>query len=100
MPTEKFQHQLANFLCVSLEGEVAGVKQMRFSLWQVALVGLCSSWNEKGIVLAPCRQQGWLPLSKVCLEGWIEGDVASVVEDEIQLDFIGPRPRQVGDVER
>ena len=62
MLAEKVQHDLADLVCVSLKGEVAGVKD----------TSAFGKSQEEEIVLAPCRQEGWLLLAKILLTRGIE----------------------------
>ena len=63
MLAEKVQHDLADLVCVSLKGEVAGVKDMHSAFGKS---------QEEEIVLAPCRHEGWLLLAKILLTRGIE----------------------------
>lgn len=45
-----------------------------------------------------CEKQ-WAMLTEIGVEGGIERDVAPIIKDQVQLDFLCPRPCHIGDVE-
>src|SRR6476660_7975826 len=67
---------------------MAGVEKMHFGVRIVALERLGARRQKERIVLAPYREQRRLALGKVSLELGIQGDVAGIVEEEIELDLV------------
>src|SRR4029450_4451176 len=85
--------------CAS-RGRSGGVEEAHVSVWNVTLERLGAWRQEKRIVLAPSCQKRRLVLAKVGLEFGIERDVALVVAEEVELDFIGARSCKIEVVER
>jgi len=85
---------------VGLERKMAGVEEMHFGVRIVALERLGAGRQKERIVLAPHREQRRLTLGKISLELGIEGDVAGIVEEEIELDLIVARAGKQRAVER
>ena len=73
---------------MGLKRKMAGVEEMHLGVRIVALEGLGARRQEERIVLAPHGEQRRLVLGKIGLELGIEGDVAGIVEEEIELDLI------------
>src|SRR6476620_10895427 len=82
------------------ERKVAGIEETHFRAWNVALERLRARRQEERIVLAPERQEGRLVLAEVLLKHRVKLDVALVVAEEIELDFIGAGTGQIEVVER
>src|SRR6185312_1357895 len=89
----------SDFRAVRLEREVAGVQQMHFGIGNIFLVGQRTRRDEGRIILAPYRQQRWLMLTKILVEGRVGGDVVAVVVDQVKLDFVRARSCQIGNVQ-
>ena len=83
-----------------LQREMAGVEETDVRIRNVALECLGAWRQEERIVLAPDRQQRRLVRAEIILESRIERDVALVVAEQIELDFVGARPGQIEIVER
>jgi len=73
---------------VRFESEVSGFVKMNFGVGVVALKGFCARRKEKGIMLAPHCQERGLFCAEIFLDFWVERDVAGVVEEKIELDFV------------
>ena len=67
---------------------MAGVKEAHVSVWNVTLERLGARRQEERVVLAPSCQKRRLVLAKIGLEFGIQRDVAFVVPEEVELDFI------------
>src|SRR4029077_21202100 len=78
----------SDLVTVRLEGEVAGVEEAHVSVWNVTLERLGARRQEKRVVLAPSCEKRRLVLAKIGLEFGIQRDVALVVAEEVELDFI------------
>ena len=72
----------------AFQGESAGVKEAHVSVWNVTLERLGARRQEERVVLAPSCQKRRLVLAKIGLEFGIQRDVAFVVPEEVELDFI------------
>jgi ABC-type uncharacterized transport system substrate-binding protein len=46
------EHQTCDLIVLLVEGEMAGLEQMYFSIRQIALVRLCSRGDKRGIVIS------------------------------------------------
>ena len=79
---------------------MAGVEVMHFGVRIVALERLGARRQKERIVLAPHREQRRLALGKISLELGIEGDVAGIVEEEVELDLVVARAGKQRAVER
>src|SRR6476660_4715544 len=79
---------------------MAGVEKMHFGVRIVALERLGAMREKERIVLDPHREQRRVALGKISLELGIKGDVAGIVEEEIELDLIVARAGKQRAVER
>ena len=96
---EKFADRLGDFTRMRLQGEMTGVEKLNLGLGQISFVSLGSCGQEERVVTAPDRQK-WRPmLSEVSLEIWVKGDVARVIEEEIELSLIGFRSSHIVRIE-
>src|SRR5581483_9015936 len=73
---------------------MAGVEEMDLGIGNIALEGVRARWKKERIVLAPDGEERWTPRAEILLEFRIEGDIALVVTDEIELDLVIPGPCQ------
>src|SRR5262249_25530774 len=73
---------------LGLKREVAGIKQVIIERLQVTLVGFGSGRRKNLVVLAPNDQHRWLVLTEVFLPLRIQGRVAAVTEEEIELYLV------------
>jgi hypothetical protein len=78
-----------DLLRMSLKREVARIKEMDRRTGNVASERLGTLRQEEGIVLSPHRQEARFVRPEIILEGWVGRDVALIVAEEVQLDFIG-----------
>ena len=89
-----------NLLRMSFKREVARVEKTNRRSWNVAFESLGPCWQEKRIVLAPRRKEQRFLFAEVLLEGRIERDVALVIAEEVQLNFVGAGTGEIKVVER
>ena len=61
-----------DFVCMSLEREVAGVEKVDGRTRNVAAESFGSARQKERIVLSPCCQEAWLMGPEVILERWVE----------------------------
>src|SRR5262245_29075671 len=85
---------------MSLEREVARVEEVDGRFGNVAFERLGTLRQKKGIVLSPYPQEAWLVGPEVILEVWVGRNVALVIAEQIQLDFVGTRTGQIKIIER
>src|SRR5262245_40574536 len=85
---------------MGFECEVARVEEMNLRTGNVAFECLGTGRQKKGIVLSPCREEAWLVRPEIILESWVKRDVALVVAEQVQLDFVGAGAGQIEVVER
>src|SRR5215475_12112719 len=97
---EEVADHCRDFLRMSLEREVTRIEEMNLRIGNVALEGVGTCWQEEGIVLSPHCQEAWLVRSKVILEGWVHRNVAFVITEQIQLNFVSAGAAQIKVVER
>ena len=74
--------------------EVTGVVEVYFGVWVIALERLGPGRQKERIVLAPDREQRRPFCAEVLLELWVEGDVAGIVQEQVELDLIIAGPGQ------
>src|SRR5215472_13437484 len=86
-------------MSVRLECEVAGVEEMHLRTGVVSLERLGTLREEERVALAPDGEQRWPLCAEVFLEFWIERDVACVVQKQVELDVVVPRPSEQCGVE-
>src|SRR6266851_9123920 len=82
------------------QSKVARVVKVYFGLRVVALERLGAGGQKERIILAPDREQRWVFGADIFLERWIEPDVGSVVEEQVELDLVVAGPREQRRVER
>src|SRR5262249_21313193 len=85
---------------VSFKREVASVEEMNGRTGNIAFERLGTRRQEERIVPSPCRKEAWLVHPKIILKSWVERDVALVVAEQVELDFVGARTGQIKIVER
>src|SRR5262245_35045820 len=89
-----------DLVAVCLERKVAGIKEAHIGVRDVAFECLRTRRQEERIVLTPHRQTGRLVFAEIAVKFGIERDVALIVAEQIELNFVGPGARQVEVVER
>ena len=82
---EEVADQRGDLVRMRFQREVARVEQMHFGVGDVAAVGFGAGRQEGCVVLAPDGQQRRLVGAEIRLECRIQGDVAAVVEDQVEL---------------
>jgi hypothetical protein len=92
LPAEKIADGAGNLMEMRLEREVAGIVKMHFRARHVALEGLCARRNEGLIILAPNEENRRAGAAEVFLDFGIERDIAAIVHQQIELNFIIARP--------
>jgi hypothetical protein len=75
---------------MSLQREMSGIEQMNLCIREIALISGSTSGQKCRIMTTPDGEKRRTVLTKVGLEGWIERDVAAVIEDQIELDLLRP----------
>lgn len=98
MLTKETADELSNFTCMCLKGEMTRIKQMNLGIGKVALISLRTCGDECRIVTPPDREQRWLMIAEVGLELGIALQIATVVQDQVQLDFFCAGPRHQSNV--
>src|SRR5262249_55269036 len=91
---QEFLDRFRDFICVRLERKVSRVVEVNLSIWIVAFESFCTGGQEERIVLAPDREKRWLAGVKVFLKFRIQGDIARVVQEQIELNLVVPRSSQ------
>lgn len=86
-------------MMVRFQCEMACVKKVDFRVRNITPVGHGTGRQERWIMTSPNGKQRRVVLTEVGLEGWVECDVAAVVEDQVKLDVLSAGPRHIGDVE-
>src|SRR5262249_17500059 len=98
--SEELSDRRGDLVQVCFERKMAGVEEAHICVRYVALECLGARRQEKRIVLAPSRQKRRFMLAKISLEFGIQRDVALVVAEQVELDFVGARSREIEVVER
>src|ERR1700761_8485816 len=78
---------------------MARIKKMYLRIRNVAFERLNSSGQEIGIIASPHGKQRRCVPPEILLELGIEGHVARIVEEEVELDLVRVRTRKVEIVE-
>src|SRR6185312_13895540 len=79
--SQEFTHEAGDLVPVLLQGEVAGVEQVKFQVVEIPLVGMGPFGRENLVVLAPDDQRRRLVLAEIRLPLRIQGRVAAVAEE-------------------
>src|SRR4030095_1861152 len=85
-PCEKLPHGESDLLDMRFKCKVSRIEQLDTRVRVVALEGLRSGRDKERIMLAPNGEQRRLGVAEIFLKDWIEGEVRSVIEKEIELD--------------
>src|SRR5215467_9767427 len=83
-----------DFSRMCFQREVARLEEADHGTWNVALERLSTRRHEERIVLAPHRKERWPPRTEVFLELRIQRDIASVIEEQVELDLVVAGPRE------
>src|SRR5215470_15165385 len=86
-------------VAMRFQREMAGVEELHFRLRIVPLERLGAGRQEEGVVLAPDGEDRWALSAKVLLELRVQRDVARVVQEQIELDFVVTGPSEQRRVE-
>ena len=73
--------------------EMAGVEEVHLGARVVALECLGPRRQKERIILSPDCEQGRPLGAEIFLELGIESDVAGVIQEEVELNFVVTRPR-------
>src|SRR6476661_4613929 len=84
-----------DLLRMGLEREVARFEEMDHGIRNIAPERLGTARQEKGIVLAPDRQETRFVSPEVVLERRVKRDVALVVAQQVQLNLVGAGAGQI-----
>ena len=87
---EEIADGIRNFMSMRFQGEVAGIEETHLGAWVVAFERFGPRSQEERIAVAPDRQRCWLLAAKVFLEFGIEGDIAQVVQKQVELNILIP----------
>ena len=79
---------------------MAGIEQDDLGQRQVAPIGERTGREEMRVVTAPDSQERRLVRAEIGVEGRIEGEIAGIVEDQVELDIVGTGAGQIGIVQR
>ena len=99
LPGQELAHRRADLAGVGLQREMAAIDEADVGRGHVALEGLGARRNEERVVLAPHRQHRRALLAQIGLDRVVQRDVGLVVEQEIELDLVVARPRQIEVIE-
>src|SRR5271165_2593757 len=83
---EEVADQRHHFVSLVLQGEMAGVDEVKLDLRKVALVRMRPVRRENLVVLAPHDQRGRLVLAEVRLSGRIKRQVGAIVIEDVHLN--------------
>src|SRR5262245_55306483 len=95
LSVEEVADRTGDFGGMGLQGEVTGVEEAHLGRRDVTLERFRAWRKEERVVLAPDREQARRVLTEVFLERGVKRDVALVVAEQVQLDFIGARTGKV-----
>src|SRR5262249_18069002 len=92
---EEVADLLRDLLRVGLQREVSGVEEADHALGDIPAKGLGALRQKERIVLPPDGKEGRLVGTEIVLKCRVEGDIALVVAEQIELHLVRTRPRQV-----
>src|SRR5215469_4793068 len=96
---EESADRMCDLLYVGLQGEVTGVDETNVGVGDVTREGFSPSGQEERVIPAPHREQRRSAGAEVLLELGVERHVARVVEEQVELDLVGPAAGEVVVVE-
>src|ERR1700677_3892912 len=79
---------------------MAGVIENDFRFGIITAIGFGTGRQKERIVLSPNGKSGGLPGAEKFLELWVEGDIAAIVQNQVELHFVRARSRHVGNIQR
>ena len=85
---EELLNRGANFDGVRLERKMPGVQESNLRIGNVPPIRLRAGWHKERVVLSPHSKQRRAARTELFLELWIEGDVAGVVQEQIELNLL------------
>src|SRR5262245_12227357 len=85
---EKFAHEFRDFVSIALQCKVSCVGQMKVDSLKVPLVGLGAGRWKDLVVPPPHNQCRRLAPPEVLLPFRVEWRVASVAQEQVELDFV------------
>jgi hypothetical protein len=93
--TQEIADDFRDLNAVRLQREVAGVEEVNRCPWDVPLECLSAEREEERIVLAPHRQKWRLMCPEISLKRRIQRDIAFIVAQKAELNFICSGTSQV-----
>ena len=84
---QELADRCGDFARVGFKSEMPGVEEANRSLGYIAPERLGTGRQKEGIVLSPCGQERRPLGAKVVLKLRVQGDVALVVTEQVQLHF-------------
>src|SRR5258708_36410022 len=81
-----------NLLVVSFKCEVAGVIEMDLRVWVISPERVGATGQEERVVLAPDSKYWWALCPEILLELRIQGDIARVIQTEVELELVVAGP--------
>lgn len=87
---QKRSGQAGNLVAVGLQGKMSSVEKMEVDVFDVTTIGFRTCGWEDLIVLAPHDEHGRLVLAEVLLPLWVERWIATIAQEQIELDLIVP----------
>ena len=87
-PCKEVTHQSGYLRVMALKGEMAAGYEMYFGIRQIALESCGTCRDERRVVLTPDGQQRRLIGAEILLKLRVEGDVGTIVKDEVVLYLI------------
>src|ERR1700689_3216688 len=86
--TEELDDRARDLVDVGLKREVAGGHEPDVGVRDIALERLRARRDEERVVASPDREQRRLAGAEVLLPGRVQGHVAGVVEEQVELDLV------------
>jgi hypothetical protein len=84
---QEIQDLIANFPKMGFQGKMAGIKEFHYSVREVLSKGLSSGREGKGIFVPPDSKERGLIFPEIVMKCRIQGNVGSVIFEEIELQF-------------
>ena len=100
MLREEVSDVISDSVAILFKGEVAGVEQVEFKMFQIPLVRVCACGREDLVICAPDDQRTRLVFAKIGLPTGVERGIAAVVVEQLKLNLriAWPIQQPLGDV--
>jgi hypothetical protein len=100
LTAEEVANRAGNLAGMRLERKMASVVKVKFGIGIITRKRLRAGGQEERVVLAPHCERRRAPRPEELLELRVKRDVTGVIKEEVKLDIVVARPRQMRGVKR